>query len=168
MNTNEIIPINEFFETIQGEATFTGTPSLFLRVQKCPVGCSFCDTKYTWYVNDEDETKDINEIISKKELDYSKGEGNSKHIKLTIAEIIKLCHDSNMNHIVFTGGEPCIYDLKYLTYMLNNHANNRFTTQIETSGTFEINCDDRTWVTLSPKIDMKLSESLYIVSSFLY
>ena len=149
------IPVNEFFETIQGEATFTGTPSLFLRLQKCPVGCSFCDTKYTWYVNDYDETKDINDIINKKNLDFTKGEGNSKHIKLTNHEIFDLCKQSKMNHIVFTGGEPCIYDLSHLTWLLNKNSNNRFTTQIETSGTFEILCDNHTWVTVSPKIGMK-------------
>ena len=43
--------INEVFETIQGEASFTGTPSIFLRLQGCPVGCSWCDTKQTWDVD---------------------------------------------------------------------------------------------------------------------
>lgn len=44
--------INEIFETIQGEASFTGTPSIFLRLQGCPVGCAWCDTKQTWEVDD--------------------------------------------------------------------------------------------------------------------
>ena len=42
------LPVNEVFETVQGEATFTGTPSVFIRLQGCPVGCSWCDTKHTW------------------------------------------------------------------------------------------------------------------------
>ncbi len=45
-----------------------------------------------------------------------------------------------------------MYDLRPLTTTLHE---NGFTTQIETSGTFEVLCDSRTYVTVSPKINMK-------------
>lgn len=32
-------PINEIFQTIQGEGVFTGLPAIFVRLQGCPVGC---------------------------------------------------------------------------------------------------------------------------------
>ncbi|VTR58202.1 7-carboxy-7-deazaguanine synthase [Serratia fonticola] len=38
-------PINEMFQTLQGEGYFTGVPAIFIRLQGCPVGCSWCDTK---------------------------------------------------------------------------------------------------------------------------
>lgn len=34
--------VNEMFETIQGEGVFTGVPAVFVRLQICPVGCSWC------------------------------------------------------------------------------------------------------------------------------
>jgi len=152
------IPVNEFFPTIQGEAKYTGTPALFIRLQGCPVGCGFCDTKYTWDINKEDETKDINEIIEKKNLDHSKSEGNAKHKIFNVDELLQLCIDNQPDHIVFTGGEPCMHNLRGITTELDQYTHKnrqkRFTTQIETSGTFKINCDPRTWVTLSPKINM--------------
>lgn len=46
--------INELFETIQGEGSFTGQPSIFIRLQGCPVACSWCDTKHTWDINIDD------------------------------------------------------------------------------------------------------------------
>jgi 7-carboxy-7-deazaguanine synthase len=55
-------------------------------------------------------------------------------------------------HVVITGGEPCMYDLTNLTQTLRDAG---FTTQIETSGTFEVQCHADTWVTVSPKVDMK-------------
>ena len=54
-------------------------------------------------------------------------------------------------HVVFTGGEPAMYDLYSITEEL--HAEG-YTTQIETSGTELLRLSDKTWVTLSPKIDM--------------
>ncbi len=31
-------PINEMFQTLQGEGYFTGVPAIFIRLQGCPVG----------------------------------------------------------------------------------------------------------------------------------
>ena len=41
-------PINEMFQTLQGEGYFTGVPAIFIRLQGCPVGCAWCDTKHTY------------------------------------------------------------------------------------------------------------------------
>ena len=46
-----LYPVNEVFQSIQGEATHTGTPSIFVRLQGCHIGCAFCDTKHTCLFN---------------------------------------------------------------------------------------------------------------------
>jgi 7-carboxy-7-deazaguanine synthase len=53
---------------------------------------------------------------------------------------------------VITGGEPCIYDLAPLTELFEQHG---YRCQIETSGTHEIRCSANTWVTVSPKVNMR-------------
>ena len=40
--------ISELFVSLQGEGPSAGTPAHFLRLQGCDVGCSWCDTKYSW------------------------------------------------------------------------------------------------------------------------
>ncbi|MFZ6043504.1 7-carboxy-7-deazaguanine synthase QueE, partial [Vibrio natriegens] len=55
-------------------------------------------------------------------------------------------------HVVITGGEPCLYDLVPLTEALEQAG---FRCQIETSGTSEVKATANTWVTVSPKINMK-------------
>ena len=54
-------------------------------------------------------------------------------------------------HVVITGGEPCAYDLSTLTGLLIGAGK---TVQIETSGTHQISCHEKTWVTVSPKFSM--------------
>jgi len=141
--SDDKLPINEVFETIQGEATYTGTPSVFLRLQGCPVGCGWCDTKHTWKVSNLFES-DMVYVLSKQEDDQC-------FAWATPEEIVQLVHSYHAKHIVITGGEPCLYDLHHLTMMLMDAG---WTVQVETSGTHPISVAHGTWVTVSPKVGM--------------
>lgn len=142
-------PVNEIFQTIQGEGAFTGVPSIFIRLQGCPVGCAWCDTKHTWTLDDAFQLKpeQTTELVEKTADD----EKWSQLSALALIEIIKQ-KGYTATHIVITGGEPCLYDLTALTDELHNQG---FKTQIETSGTFEVKTNDNTFVTVSPKVAMK-------------
>ncbi len=138
--------INELFETIQGEGTFTGVPAIFLRLQGCPVGCSWCDTKHTWDIELDDQVTP-EEMLTKKEE-------TPKWASFTPAEILQLFKRKSFQakHVVITGGEPCMVDLIPICELLEQQG---YSTQIETSGTFEIVTTDKCWVTVSPKINMR-------------
>lgn len=139
-------PVNEVFETIQGEGYFTGTPAIFVRLQGCPVGCSWCDTKHTWELLEQNKV-DPKLVIS---VDGIVG----RWAYLDVTSIVDIFQKENFTakHVVITGGEPCLYDLTDLTTGLHQAG---YKTQIETSGTFTIMCPDDTWVTVSPKMNMK-------------
>lgn len=137
-----MILISEVFQTIQGEATHAGKPSVFLRLQYCPVGCPWCDTKYTWAKDKVDEPRD--NVFTRQEVP-----GGIEWDEQELIEAIKQRYTAR--HLVLTGGEPCaqpIFDL------LTTAINAGFTTQIETSGTFAVHVPKATFVTVSPKIDM--------------
>ena len=138
--------INEFFETIQGEGSFTGQPSIFIRLQGCPVACSWCDTKHTWEINLEDKVS--TSIMLEKTAE------NNYWAQLTPEQILEVIKDKGYHakHIVITGGEPCMQDLIPLCVALENQG---YSCQVETSGTFEIRVSDSCWVTVSPKINMR-------------
>jgi len=139
-------PINEIFQTLQGEGVFTGVPAVFIRLQGCPVGCSWCDTKHTWEKEENKETT-LGDIAFKN-MDIDTWALANTH------ELISLMAKQGYTakHIVITGGEPCIYDLTPLTSELEAQG---FQCQIETSGTYPIQCSSQTWVTVSPKVGMK-------------
>lgn len=85
--------VNEIFDTVQGEGVLVGTPSTFVRLQGCTVGCPWCDTKYTW---------------------------EAGGTRMSVEEILNAC---NRTHVVITGGEPTMYDLDGLLVPLQaaNH-----------------------------------------------
>ncbi|QTO54942.1 7-carboxy-7-deazaguanine synthase QueE [Duffyella gerundensis] len=139
-------PINEMFQTLQGEGFYTGVPAIFIRMQGCPVGCSWCDTKHTWDKLANRETA-LGDILVKTEESDAWGSADAATLIQTIAN-----QQWTARHVVITGGEPAIYDLRPLTESLEQAG---FSCQIETSGTHEIRCSSATWVTVSPKVNMR-------------
>lgn len=138
--------INEIFETIQGEASFTGTPAIFVRLQGCPVGCAWCDTKQTWQSNDTFLVSLEQTVEKKADSEYWANASAEQILALFKAR------GYQAKHVVITGGEPCLFDLTSLCNTLHQAG---YSTQIETSGTFEILAPAQTWVTVSPKINMR-------------
>lgn len=134
------------FETIQGEGVFTGVPSVFVRLQECPVGCAWCDTKQTWDATPQDE-RPLDDILAKTEDSPTWCSVSAQQI---VNEYQKQGYTAK--HIVITGGEPCIYDLTPVTSAFEAIG---CQCQIETSGTYAVQATENTWVTVSPKIAMK-------------
>jgi|TARA_R110000744_G_scaffold2191_4_gene8707 7-carboxy-7-deazaguanine synthase len=137
--------INEVFESLQGEGAHTGVPSIFIRLQGCPVGCPWCDTKHTWAVN-EDLKVDVTDVMAQ-------NEDTEQWFAHTPEQLLALfkTHGYTANNIILTGGEPCMYDLTALSTVL---LENGYSVQVETSGTYEILTHKDTWITVSPKVNM--------------
>lgn len=139
------ISINEIFgPTIQGEGRYTGTPSVFVRLNGCNLRCAFkgsiCDTPYTSH-------------CPEKAIMYDAGE-LAEAIVERIDQIGGHCDNS---HIVITGGEPLLQqdELNDLLYELRGEQDCYNMVTIETNGTIvpDINLDygDIFW-SVSPKL----------------
>ncbi|MDU0355636.1 7-carboxy-7-deazaguanine synthase QueE [Paraglaciecola aquimarina] len=137
--------INEVFESLQGEGSYTGLPSIFVRLQGCPVGCPWCDTQHTWTIDPESELSSAEVMAQNTE--------SSNWFEQSVEQLIQLFADQGYvaKHVVITGGEPCLYDLSAITTRLIDDG---YSVQIETSGTYEIIAHADTWVTVSPKVNM--------------
>lgn len=117
--------LNEHFWSIQGEGEHAGHTAVFLRLQGCPVGCAWCDSKLTWYAGGERVASD------------------------DVPGIVQQHPESEL--IVVTGGEPLLYDLDDLFTVLRAHVPQR-AIHLETSGVFPFKGRERPdWTTLSPK-----------------
>ena len=121
MAESNTYPVMEVFPTLQGEGRYTGSPSYFIRLAGCDVGCSWCDVKESWPVED--------------------------HPQINIEELVLGAKNSGLPMVVVTGGEPCMYNLEPLTTALRKEG---LKIHLETSGAHPI-LGDFDWITLSPK-----------------
>ncbi|MFN7094138.1 MAG: 7-carboxy-7-deazaguanine synthase QueE [Burkholderiales bacterium] len=145
-------PINEIFASLQGEATFTGMPSIFIRLQGCDVGCPWCDTKHTWELTPTHQTSFTALVAKTKDKStWAQAELHDllEHIQTNYAVI---------KHVVITGGEPALYNLHPLCLHLESLGKQ---IQIETSGTSPLTITANTWVTLSPKLNMPGGKAIF-------
>ena len=80
MATRLTLGVSEVFASIQGEGVSVGTPSVFVRLQGCTVGCAWCDTKYSW----------------------ERGHGRELTLEALLADV----RAAGPDNVVVTGGEP--------------------------------------------------------------
>lgn len=107
----------EMYPAVQGEGIFTGVPSTFIRLAGCTVGCTWCDTKYSWRASQgTDMTPEEIYVRAKKLTTHS--------------------------HVVLTGGEPLEHPQGDVIELIRLLQTQHFVT-IETSGTIP---DPRSYV----------------------
>jgi organic radical activating enzyme len=126
-----LLPLVEEFYTIQGEGFHTGKAAYFIRLGGCDIGCSWCDTKFSW--------------------------DSRLHPLMKADEIVKQALSTGAGSVVVTGGEPLMYNLDYLCRKLKEH---NITTYLETSGAYPLS-GEWDWICLSPKQYSNPKEDIY-------
>ena len=104
--------VTEIFHSLQGEARFTGWPTVFVRLTGCPLRCRYCDTAYA----------------------FSGGE------LLSLDEILSRVQRWPVRHVTVTGGEPLAQ--KDCLLLLQRLCNAGYTVSLETSGALDVSAVD--------------------------
>lgn len=104
--------VNEIFYSIQGESSFMGYPSVFIRLTGCNLRCRYCDTQYAY---DEGSTMSIDEIIE-----------TAQAYPCRLAEV--------------TGGEPLIQ--KHTPGLIRGLLEKGFEVLLETNGSLDLSSVD--------------------------
>jgi 7-carboxy-7-deazaguanine synthase len=102
------LKITEIFFSIQGEAAFSGWPTVFVRLTGCPLRCQYCDTAYA----------------------FTGGEWR------TFAEIEAEVRGYGTAYVCVTGGEPLAQPR--CAALLTSLCDAGFNVSLETSGALDI------------------------------
>jgi len=109
-NFDGSLKINEIFLSFQGESTFVGMPTLFIRLNGCNLKCKICDTKYSW--------------------------GN-KYKTMPCKNILNIVDKTKTSFVCITGGEPLL-QTKELIPLIKGILKLKKTVSIETNGSLSI------------------------------
>lgn len=102
----------EIFESINGEGRRVGQLAIFIRLQKCNLNCSYCDTR--WANRDD-----------------------APYTLMSEDEIYDRILKSGIKNITLTGGEPLLHkDVEILLEKIGENPN--LSLEIETNGSIEL------------------------------
>jgi organic radical activating enzyme len=112
----------EIFASLQGEGPSMGMPVAFVRLSRCNLACTWCDTAYTWrFEGDNRPHRDG--------LTYDR---KANQVTMTPAETAERIAVLGQKRLVITGGEPLL-QAGALTEMLEHLPD--MAIELETNGT---------------------------------
>ena len=99
-----MIVVNEIFYSLQGESSWVGYPTTFVRTSGCHLRCDYCDTTYA----------------------YNEG------TKMSLSEILAKVVQNPTKYVCITGGEPLLQ--KEVLPLLTELCDKGYKVSLETSG----------------------------------
>lgn len=112
LQKSETLQLTEIFASIQGETSFTGLPTTFIRLAACNLRCSWCDTTYSF------------------------GRGNTHLLGSILLEVKKF----GLPYVCITGGEPLLQ--KNVYQLMSSLCDLGYVLSLETSGSLSIDAVD--------------------------
>ena len=133
--TDDSLVVSEIFgPTFQGEGPSAGRRAGFVRLGRCNLACTWCDTPYTWDWTRFDPAKEL----------HHQG----------VIEIMQRLDGMGIDRVVVTGGEPMIQQ-RALAHLVRAIAARDWSSEIETAGTIAPDpevVDSATQFNVSPKL----------------
>jgi 7-cyano-7-deazaguanosine (preQ0) biosynthesis protein QueE len=123
-----------FGPTVQGEGPSLGRRAAFLRLGRCNLDCTWCDTPFTWDWDRYDPATELHE----------------RSVDSVVEEIVPM----GVDRVVVTGGEPLLQQRRMLPF-LEAAAQRGWAVEVETNGTLAPTPDTARLVTqfnVSPKL----------------
>jgi len=103
-----------FGPTLQGEGPSAGRPAVFIRLSRCNLTCTWCDTSYTW--------------------DWTRFDPRSETVKEDVRDVAAWASAQAPQLVVITGGEPMLQQ-PVLAGLIRMLIESGKIVEIETNGT---------------------------------
>jgi 7-cyano-7-deazaguanosine (preQ0) biosynthesis protein QueE len=110
-----MLTVSETFgPTVQGEGPSLGRRAAFVRLGRCNLACSWCDTQYSWNWDRYDPDVELHEM--------------------TVESVLEQLDAMDVPMVVVTGGEPLLQQ-RALEPLLRALKERRLRVEVETAGT---------------------------------
>lgn len=113
-DTATLVVSEVFGPTLQGEGPSAGQRAAFVRLGRCNLACSWCDTPYTWDWEHHDPATELS--------------------TRAVSELLAMLDQMGTSLLVVTGGEPLLQQ-RHLPPLLGGAKARGWTVEMETSGT---------------------------------
>ncbi|WP_298464375.1 7-carboxy-7-deazaguanine synthase QueE [uncultured Erythrobacter sp.] len=120
----------EIFASLQGEGPSAGTPVAFVRLSRCNLACTWCDTAYTWRF---EGGVDLDRRPHRDGVAYDR---KANQVSLAPKDVAARIEALGQKRLVITGGEPLMQS-GALADMLEHLPD--IEVEIETNGTTKAN-----------------------------
>lgn len=108
----DLVRLTEIFYSIQGEGRAAGRPCVFVRLSRCNLRCTWCDTTYS----------------------FTGGE------KRAVSDVVEEVTSYGCGLVEITGGEPLLQPTVHP--LMTELCDNGYTVMLETSGSLDISSVD--------------------------
>lgn len=105
--------VSEIFESVQGEGASAGLPAIFVRLARCNLRCSWCDTPYSW--------------------DWQRYRYEDEVRRMSVGEVADAVRASGAPRLIVTGGEPMLQAAAVAALLERLPA--ELAVEVETNGT---------------------------------
>ncbi len=119
---SEKLFVNEIFFSIQGESTYAGEPCAFVRLGRCDLRCSWCDTEYAFDEGVEMSIPEIEAAVRSYPTDLVEITGGEPLLQANIHLLVERLIQDGKKVLIETGGHrdisavhpdsTLIYDVK--------------------------------------------------------
>jgi len=114
VDTAELVISEVFGPTFQGEGPSAGRLAMFVRLGRCNLDCSWCDTAYTW--------------------DWTRYDPDAELHRRTVDDVLAQLLAIDAPLLVITGGEPLLQQSRLVSLLEQSKARG-WRIEIETNGT---------------------------------
>ena len=109
--TQTFLKINEIFYSIQGESSYAGLPTVFIRTTGCHLRCTYCDTKYSYFEGEMMSLEKILQVVKGYGAEYICITGGEPLLQKDIHSLIHILCDSGYKVSLETSGAKSIKDV---------------------------------------------------------
>lgn len=106
-----MLKINEIFHSIQGESSFVGWPTVFVRTTGCNLRCTYCDTTYSYHEGELFSVEQVFEKIQSYGARHVCITGGEPLLQKEIHDLIRLLCDQGYHVSVETSGSRSVLQI---------------------------------------------------------